>query len=141
MTWTFTNPTIPPGDENIDAVCIEGKGGYAGGGFCCGIKYVNEFSSTPEKWAVWADTDDFKNHSAALGLNNAVDDKDNWITDDTSFTVTWDIYRWLPKEERSIEYYVNEYRFVAGDTVNVYTYTYTADVLFALTKQSGSVNL
>lgn len=55
--------------------------------------------------------------------------------------MTWDIYRWLPKEERSIEYYVNEYRFVAGDSVNVYTYTYTADVLFSLEKQADAVTL
>ena len=135
MVWQFVSPTVAAGDQNIDSVCIRGTG-YSGGGFCCGIKYVNEFSSQPEKWAIWASDDDFSDHTTSNGFENAVDDSDNWRTDDTSFTVTWEINRWLPKEERSIDYYVNEYRFVAGDTVTPYTYKYTATDLFSLDAQS-----
>jgi len=47
--------------------------------------------------------------------------------------VTWEVYRWLPKEERSIDYYVNEYRFVAGDSITPYAYSYTSDALYELT--------
>ena len=70
------NPKIAAGDQNIDAACIYGSG-YSGGGFCCGIKYVNEFSAQPEKWAVWADDDAFSDFTTASGLTT-YDDKDNW---------------------------------------------------------------
>jgi len=36
--------------------------------------------------------------------------------------VSWTTSRYLPKEERSVDYYENEYRFTAGDVVQVYTY-------------------
>ena len=57
MVWTFTNPKVATGDENIDAACIYGKDAtgtdYAGGGFCSGIKYKGGFSSQPQLWGVW----------------------------------------------------------------------------------------
>lgn len=39
----------------------------------------------------------------------------------------------MPQEERSVEYYTNEYRFTAGDIVQVYTYKYNSDDLYRLT--------
>ena len=41
--------------------------------------------------------------------------------------MTWTVERWLPKEERSVEYYSNEYRFNVGDEVVPYVYTYTQE--------------
>ena len=55
----------------------------------------------------------------------------NWRTADTSFQVTWSAARWLPKEERSTDYYVNEYRFTVGDSVKAFTYKYTTTALYA----------
>ena len=83
MVWTFANPQVAAAENNIDAVCILGISGtteYAGGGFCCGIKYVGSFSSQPESWAIWATDKQFKDFSAATGFTSAVDDKANWRT-------------------------------------------------------------
>ena len=53
MIWTFSEPQITVADDNIDAACIKGAETVSNGGFCCGIKYVGNFSSQPEIWAVW----------------------------------------------------------------------------------------
>ena len=39
--------------------------------------------------------------------------------------------RWLPKEERSKDYYVNEYRFEAADKVGAFTYQHKSDTKYA----------
>lgn len=39
--------------------------------------------------------------------------------------------RWLPKEERAADYYVNEYRFEAGDEVAAFTYVHKSDTKYA----------
>jgi len=44
--------------------------------------------------------------------------------------VSWTVNRWLPKEQRSVEFYQNEYRFKAGDVIKAFSYTYTTDALF-----------
>ncbi len=38
MTWTFTDPTIPSVEGNIDGACIYGEE-YVDGGFCCGLTW------------------------------------------------------------------------------------------------------
>jgi len=68
MIWDFNEPQVTIADGNIDAVCFRGleeerttddsppvkyDWSYSAGGFCCGIKYVGNFSSQPEIWAVW----------------------------------------------------------------------------------------
>ena len=135
MAWTFVNPRVTTGNGHIDAACIYGKNTagtlkYSGGGFCCGIKYVGSFSSQPEIWATWFTDEQFEDFTNAVGFSAGVSDTDNWRTEDTNFTVTWTVNRWLPKEQRSKEYYVNEYRFTAGDTITTYTYQYTSDTLY-----------
>lgn len=61
MVWTFSGPAVTVADGNIDAACIYGLASdtstdsYSGGGYCCGIMYVGNFSSQPEIWAVWFD--------------------------------------------------------------------------------------
>lgn len=146
MIWTFTSPQNAAGDANIDAGCILGKDAagvdYSGGGFCCGIIYEGKVSPQPKKWAIWAPTAAFDDHLKATGLAaDEVDDIDNWDTEETSFTISWDISRWLPKQERSNDYYVNEYRFVAGQSVEVYTYKYNADDFFQLVKEADPKTL
>ena len=138
MIWTFTNPYVQPVDGNIDAACLAGNNqdfstDYSDGGFCCGIKYVGSFSPQPEKWAVWATKDQIKDHAAATGFTKAIDDSANWSTNATSFTVSWDMSRWLPKQERDKEFYLNEYRFEAGDSVSAYTYVNLPDTKYSLT--------
>ena len=51
------------------------------------------------------------------------------MTEATNFVSVWTTKRWLPKEERSKEYYVNEYRFMAGDKVTAFTYKFTSSDL------------
>ena len=123
MLWTFSQPAVTAADKAIDAVCINGDK-YSNGGFCCGIKYSGALSPQPEMWAKWVAPSEFKDFSASTGFDASVNDKDNWRTKDTSFTVTWTANRWLPKEQRSTDYYVNEYRFTAGQSVTTYTYVY-----------------
>mmetsp|Transcript_26269 Transcript_26269/g.35067 ORF Transcript_26269/g.35067 Transcript_26269/m.35067 type:complete len:81 (-) Transcript_26269:300-542(-) len=72
-----------------------------------------------------------KAFAAATGFSKATDDTANWRTDATSFTVSWTVKRWLPKEERSSEYYVNEFRFEAGDTVGAFTYKHVPDTKYS----------
>ena len=134
--WEFTSPIIASGDQHIDAMCIHGYDDtiattidndtvkeyyqdYAGGGFCAGIKYVGSFSSQPEKWAVWFTTQEKADWTAALGFEESVDDTEHWRDEDDSatYTTSWKLYRWLPKDERSKDYYTYEYRFEAGDNV------------------------
>lgn len=125
MTWTFNNPVVAQGDGNIDAACIEGIDGtdkYSDGGWCVGIKYEGSFSSQPDLWAVWFTAQEMTDFTASVGFDLSYDDTDNWRTEATSFTVTWEVMRWLPKEERSVDYYDNEYRFSAGMKVKPYTY-------------------
>ena len=131
------------GDQHIDAVCIRGNSGtvndsanavyYSGGGFCAGIIYVGSLSSQSEPWAAWVSDEDFDDFTTSNGFASLVDDTDNWRTDSTSFSVTWDLNRWLPREERNLDYYSNEYRFVTGDPVEVYSYQYTNDALHSKT--------
>lgn len=135
MTWTFSAPKITVADENITAACIMGAGtvgdiNYSDGGFCCGIKYVGNFSSQPEIWATWFSYADYIDWTAAEGFSLTVSDTVNWRTESSSFTVTWDVERWLPKEQRAVEFYKNEYRFQAGDSIVPFTYSFTADELF-----------
>ena len=135
MVWTFTNPKVPTGDGNIDAACIQGITSaavdYANGGFCCGIKYIGGFSSQPNLWAIWFTSAQYKAFAAATGFKSSVDDTANWRSTATSYTVSWTVSRWLPKEERSADYYVNEYRFEAGDTVGAFTYKHVPDTKYA----------
>jgi len=65
-----------------------------------------------------------------LGFSESVIDTELWRTDDTSFTVTWTVERWLPKQQRAVEFYQNEYRFTKGDSIEPFTYVFTADALF-----------
>ena len=37
----------------------------------------------------------------------------------------------MPKEERAANYYVNEYRFEAGDKVEAFTYVHKSDTKYA----------
>ena len=111
MTWTFSAPKITVADQNITAACIMGATNYSDGGFCCGIMYVGNFSSQPEIWATWFNYDDYENWTEADGFSETVSDTENWRTESTSFTVTWEVNRWLPKEQRAVEFYQNEYRF------------------------------
>ena len=37
------------------------------------------------------------------------------------------MYRWLPKEQRSVEYYVHEYRFQKDDVIKAFAYSYNHD--------------
>ena len=135
MVWTFSNPKVATGDGNIDAACIQGvtsaASDYANGGFCCGIKYIGGFSSQPNLWAIWFTSDQYKAFAAATGFESSTDDSANWRTDATSFTVSWSVNRWLPKEERSAAYYVNEYRFESGDQVGAFTYKHVPDTKYA----------
>ena len=130
MVWSFSGPQVVGGDNHIDAACIRGEDSYAGGGFCAGIIYVGSLSSQSEKWAAWVTDEEFDDFAVSVGFSSAVDDTENWRTDATSFTVDWTLSRWLPKEERNLDYYSNEYRFVAGDSVLCYAYTYTNDELY-----------
>ena len=108
MEWEFTNPVVSQGDQNIDAACIHGYDAtlhedlmdYAGGGFCCGIKYVGSFSSQPEKWAVWFSTEEKDDWTNAFGFSLSHDDTDNWRDEEDSptYSTNWKVYRWLPKE-------------------------------------------
>lgn len=136
MVWTFSEPAVAVADQNIDAACImSGKadaasnlpsaatdGWYSDGGFCCGIKYSGTFSSQPEIYAVWFSQAQYDDWSATLGFSEGVDDTANWRTDETSYTVSWDVERWLPKQQRSVEFYQNEYRFTKGDWIKRFTY-------------------
>ena len=139
MVWTFTEPAVAVADGNIDAVCIMGgatvgandASSYSDGGFCCGIKYSGDFSAQPEIYAVWFSKALYDDWTAALGFSAGVEDTANWRTDDTSYTVSWDVNRWLPKEQRSVEFYTNEYRFQTNDIIKTFTYTYTTDALYA----------
>lgn len=81
-------------------------------------------------WAIWFSADDLDNWTTSLGFLTQVDDTANWRTTETAFSVTWTVNRWMPKQERSVEYYTNEYRFSAGDTVIPYTYSYTTDLQY-----------
>ncbi len=138
MIWSFTNPFIQPVDGQIDAACMLGAkqdftADYSGGGFCCGIKYIGSFSPQPELWAIWADTEYFSAHTAAVGFgDNAVDDKANW-TYNSTFTVQWEVERWLPKQERDKAFYKDEYRFVAGDAISAFTFVNQTDTKYTLT--------
>jgi len=58
-----------------------------------------------------------KDFTAALGFSASTIDTANWISETSSFTVSWSVRRWMPKEERAANYYVNEYRFEAKDEV------------------------
>jgi len=73
---------------------------YAGGGFCCGIKYVGSFSSQPEKWAVWFSTEEKDDWTNAFGFSLSNDDTENWRDEEDSptYSTNWKVYRWLPKE-------------------------------------------
>jgi len=148
MTWTFVTPAETQGDGNIDAVCIlgatepmdsqdENTVETSKGGWCCGIKYEGTFSPKPDLWAVWASDEVFDAFTTSEGLGGSdggvVEDTDNWDTEETVFTTTFTADRFLPQEERSVEYYTNEYRFTAGDIVQVYTYKYNSDDLYRLT--------
>lgn len=124
MEWTFTNPVVASGDNNIDAMCIQGKltsddqatadlQPYADGGFCCGIKYIGSFSQQPELWAVWFTEEELADWAASTGFSESTSDTENWRdeSDSATYTTNWKVYRWLPKEQRSSAFYVNEYRF------------------------------
>ena len=121
MQWTFSEPYVSVADGHIDAACIMGGdtagtgeygvSDYSDGGFCCGIKYSGDFSAQPELYALWFSKSIYDNWTASTGFSSAVDDTANWRTEDTSFTVSWDVNRWLPKEQRAVEFYTNEYRF------------------------------
>ena len=130
MVWTFSGPAVAAGDQNIDAACIMGDETTVGGGYCCGIKYVGAFATQPELWGVWFTSTQYTDWTASVGFSTAVVDTANWRSDDTSFTVTFETRRWLPKEQRSKEYYVDEYRFDKGDIVSAFTYQYTSDALY-----------
>lgn len=117
MIWTFAEPQITVADDNIDAACIKGVDAISDGGFCCGIKYVGNFSSQPEIWAVWFSEEDYTEWTNALGFSETTVDTENWRTDDTSFTVNWTVERWLPKQQRAVNFYQNEYRFTKGESV------------------------
>ena len=45
--------------------------------------------------------------------------------------MSWEVRRWLPKEQRSVDFYQNEYRFKTGDTIKSFAYTYTTDNLYS----------
>ena len=92
---------------------------------------MGEFAPLPEIWAYWFDAQDFDEFTSSEGFpETAIEDTENWRTEDTVFSTTWSVNRWLPKEERSVEYYTNEYRFKAGDVVQVYTLTWTLNSLY-----------
>jgi hypothetical protein len=106
MVWTFSEPAVAVADGNIDAACImSGVADAASkvatstsdGGFCCGIKYSGTFSSQPEIYAVWFTKALYDDWSASNGFSAGADDTANWRTDETSYTVSWDVERWLPK--------------------------------------------
>ena len=138
MVWTFSEPAVSIADGNIDAACIMGgatvgstdASDYSNGGFCCGIMYSGDFSAQPEIYAVWFSKTLYDNWTAALGFSEGVNDTANWRTEDTSYTVNWSVNRWLPKEQRSVEFYQNEYRFAAGDIIKTFAYRYTTDALY-----------
>ncbi len=139
MIWSFTNPFIQPVDGQIDAACMGGfkqdfSADYSGGGFCCGIKYIGSFSPQPELWAIWAGTEAFSGHTAAKGFDTGlVSDIANWNVNSTSFTVQWEVSRWLPKQERDKAFYKDEYRFVAGDAISAWTFVNQTDTKYTLT--------
>ena len=104
MKWTFSEPAVAVADGNIDAACVMGGTGanydasdYSDGGFCCGIKYSGDFSAQPEIYAVWFSHSLYDDWTASAGFSGGVDDTANWRTDDTSYTVSWEVARWLPK--------------------------------------------
>lgn len=139
MVWTFSEPAVAVADGNIDAACIMSGAASdtskdatadSDGGFCCGIKYSGTFSSQPEIHAVWFSKTQYDDWSATYGFSTGADDTANWRTDDTSFTVSWDVERWLPKQQRAVEFYQNEYRFTKGDWIKPFTYQYTSDNLY-----------
>lgn len=122
MTWEFTGPTVAAVENNIDSVCILGAShkiveqtdaavtyDYSNGGFCVGITYTGEFAAVPQVWAVWIDETDF-NSLITSGPSEVNSDEANW-TEVSNFDVSWTTSRYLPKEERSVDYYENEYRF------------------------------
>ena len=126
MVWTFSNPKVPADNHHIDSVCIWGET-YAGGGFCSGIKYAG---FTPALWAIWFTDEDMEQWTQAAGLAGSVDDIAQWRTSETNFTSSWSVSRWLPKEARNANYYKNEYRFSSGETVKVFSMTYTNENLY-----------
>lgn len=138
MIWTFSNPGVPVADGHIDAACIMGgnaEGGYVAsdysdGGFCCGIKYSGDFSAQPEIYALWFSKANYDDWTASVGFSSGVDDTENWRTEDTSYTVSWDVARWLPKERRAVNHYENEYRFMKDQIIKAFAYRYTSDALY-----------
>ena len=119
MVWTFSEPYISVADGHIDAACIM-SGDAAGttdasdksdGGFCCGIMYSGDFSAQPEIYALWFTKAQYDDWTNSIGFSEAKVDTENWRTEDTSYTVNWTVNRWLPKQQRAVEFYVDEYRF------------------------------
>ena len=123
MIVTFIDPTVAYGDGHIDAACIYGNS-YAGGGFCTGIKYVSSsVSIQPQIWAVWFTDEQYQNFTNENGFSLGVDDTANWRTEDSNYTISWTVKRWLPREPIAGNIpYVNEYRFSAGDPITSYSY-------------------
>ncbi len=125
MVWQFTNPNVEAQNGNIDAACILGATkpvveqteeavvyDYSKGGWCVGVEYEGLFQFTPKVWAKWLTDTNFDTLLTAE-LTDAVSDEANWSEPD-NFNTSWEVERWLPKEERSVDYYSNEYRFAKG---------------------------
>ena len=74
MTWTFSYPTIPSVDGNIDGACIYGKE-YVDGGFCCGLTWQRQQTGMT---ALWFSQKDLEAWTQAVGFSNAVDDTAHW---------------------------------------------------------------
>ena len=137
MKWTFENPAITASANGaIDAACIKDEV-FAVGGVCVGLEYTGSVSYTADKWAIWVSVENFANFSANTGLVGEVD-SEKWYVENnvTSFTDTFTFYRWLPVEEIDYRYYENEYRWYAGQHVQVYTYSSEDTTAWTLTEVS-----
>ena len=142
MAFTFITGSVvfqKTANNAVNGACVYAD--YADGGWCVGTLYTGTVSYTANKWAQWStknNIDTFNPNKALVGIS----DSDNWrLPEGETFsgTGTFTLYRYMPKEQRSIEYYDNEYRFSAGSTVTAFVYystnalTYTKGTPVTLT--------
>ena len=109
MTWDFDTPSVVAEKAGaIDAACLSSE--YGAGMSCCGIIYSGTGPFTASKFALWSSIDQMKAFDVDKPLEGN-DDNDNWWTLETSFTTTFSIYRWMPKEKLEVAWYDNFFRF------------------------------
>ena len=140
MTWDFDTPSVVAEKAGaIDAACLSSE--YGQGMVCVGIIYAGTGQLTASKFALWLNTEQKNAYDVDKPLEGN-DDSENWWTAETSFTTTFSMYRWMPKEVLEVAWYKNFYRFspeIVDTKIHKYqsadtkTYTFdTAGTLVAL---------